>query len=207
MVEELGLPRPRVDPDLVLRLQKYRDPERVSPVVREAARRMASLAEALVEPRGWMRRATVRAADADGTVWLGGEIRFRSLALARSLRSAAEVALIILTIGPALELRADELVRQEQLAEALLLDTAGRVAVEAVIKEVRQRLRDDAWDRGYRLTARMAPGFVDWALDEQRVLFAAFGDAALAVQLTKNCIMLPRKSVSGIYGLTPRALT
>jgi len=207
MVEELGLPRPPIDPDLILRLQKYRNPERVSPVVREAARRMASLAEALVEPRGWMRRAPVRAADTDGTVWLGGEIRFRSLALARSLRSAAEVALIILTIGPALELRTDELVQQEQLAEALLLDTAGRVAVEAVIKEVRQRLRDDAWDRGYRLTARMAPGFVDWALDEQRVLFAAFGDAALAVQLTENCIMLPRKSVSGVYGLTPRALT
>src|SRR6516165_5774991 len=51
-VEELGLPRPRVDADLVLRLQKYRNPDRVSPVVREAARRMASLAEVLVEPRG-----------------------------------------------------------------------------------------------------------------------------------------------------------
>lgn len=205
MVEELGLPRPRVDPELILRLQKYRNPDRVPPVVREAARRMASLAEALVEPHGWMRRMAVRAADDDGAVWLGGEIRFRSLALARSLRSAAEAALIILTIGPALELRADELVRDEQLAEALLLDTAGRVALETAIKEVRQRLRDDAWGRGYRLTPRMAPGFVDWPLDQQRVLFAAFGDTALAVQLTESCIMLPRKSISGVYGLTPRS--
>jgi len=185
-VEELGLPRPRVDADLVLRLQKYRNPDRVSPVVREAARRMASLAEVLVEPRGW--------------------IRFRSLALARSLRGAAEAALVILTIGPALELRADDLVRQEQFAEALLLDTAARVAVDALVKDVRRRLRDDAWGRGYRLTPRMAPGFVDWTLDEQRTLFAAFGATPLTVQLTENCIMLPRKSVSGVYGLTPWAL-
>src|SRR5262245_54680266 len=111
MVEELGLPRPRVDSELVLRLQKYRKPDRVPPVVREAARRMASLAEALVEPHGWMRRVVVRAVDDDGAVWLGDEIRFRSRALARSLRGAAEAALLILTIGPALELRADELVR------------------------------------------------------------------------------------------------
>src|SRR5262249_37673584 len=157
---------------------------RVPPIVREAAQRMASLAEALVEPHGWIRRVAVHAADDDGAVWLGGEIKFRSLTLARSLRSAAEAALIILTIGSGLELRADELVRDEQLAEALLLDTAGRVALETVIKEVRQRLRDDAWGRGYRLTARMAPGFADWPLDQQRTLFAAFGDCALAVQLT-----------------------
>jgi len=167
---------------------------------------MASLAEALVEPRGWMRRARVRAVGADGAVWLGGEIRFQSLALARSLQSAAEAALVILTIGPALELRTDDLVREEQFAEALLLDTAGRVAVDALVKDVRRRLRDDAWGRGYRLTARMAPGFVDWALDQQRALFAAFGAAPLTVQLTENCIMLPRKSVSGVYGLKPWAL-
>src|SRR6516162_6888628 len=103
MVEELDLPRPRLDADLVLRLQKYRNPDRVSPVVREAARRMASLAEAL----------------------------------ARSLQRAAEAALVILTIGPALELRTDDLVREEQFAEALLLDTAGRVAVDALVKDVR----------------------------------------------------------------------
>ena len=205
-VEELGLPRPRVDADLVLRLQKYRNPDRVSPVVREAARRMASLAQVLVEPRGWMRRTPVRTVGADGAVWLGGEIRFRSLALARSLRGAAEAALVILTIGPALELRADDLVRQEQFAEALLLDTAARVAVDALVKDVRRRLRDDAWGRGYRLTPRMAPGFVDWTLDEQRTLFAAFGATPLTVQLTENCIMLPRKSVSGVYWLTPWAL-
>jgi Vitamin B12 dependent methionine synthase, activation domain len=203
MAEELGLPRPRIDPDLILRLQKYRNLDRVPPVVKEAARRMASLAEAVVEPRGWMRREPVSAVEADGSVWLAGGIRFQSRALARLLQNAVEAVLIVLTIGPALEQHADELAHEEQLAEALLLDTAGRVAVDALIKEVRRRLRDDGWKRGFRLTARMAPGFVDWALDQQRVLFAAFGTSALTVELTENCIMLPRKSVSGIYGLAP----
>jgi hypothetical protein len=204
MSEELDLPLPRIDPDLILRLQKYRDLDRVPPVVKEAARRMASLAEAVVEPRGWMRREPVTSVEADGRVWLAGGIGFQSRALARLLQNAAEAVLIVLTIGPALERHTDELAHEEQLAEALLLDTAGRVAVDGLIKEVRRRLRDDGWNRGFRLTPRMAPGFVDWTLDQQRVLFAAFGASALTVELTESCIMLPRKSVSGVYGLTPR---
>ncbi len=205
MVEHLDLKRPPVDPDRILRLQKYRKPERVSPVVKETARAMASLAESLVEPHGWLRRVPIRAVGPDGPVQAAGGIEFHSRKLARVLRAATEAVLIVLTIGPALERRADELVSDEQLVEGLLLDTAGWVAIDALIKDVRQRLGSEARARGLRLTARMAPGFADWALDQQRILFSALAESNLSVHLTEACIMLPRKSVSGVYGLIPLA--
>ncbi len=205
MVERLDLSRPRVDPDLILRLQKYRKPDRVSPAVKERARMMASLAESLVEPRGWMRREPVRAAGSDGRVLVAEDIAFQSHELARRLRDASEAVLVVLTIGLNLEWRADELVKDEQFVEGLLLDTAGWVAIDALIKDVRKRLGADARTRGFRLTGRMAPGFADWALEQQRILFAAFGEGDLSVQLTEACVMLPRKSVSGVYGLIPIA--
>jgi hypothetical protein len=204
-VEELDLRRPGVDPDRILRLQKYRDLERVSPVIRDIARKMASLAEVLVEPGGWLRREPVRAVDHDGAVTLAGGIEFQSRALARLLGDAAAAVLVILTIGPALELRAQELIADGEFTEGLLLDTAGWVAVDAVIKELRQRLGADARLRGFRLTGRMAPGFSDWGLEQQRILFDAFSGGALSVELTEACVMLPRKSISGIYGLIPMA--
>ncbi|MDR7520026.1 MAG: hypothetical protein QN131_02580 [Armatimonadota bacterium] len=201
MIEELHLPRPCVDPDLILRLQKYRAPDRVSPAVRETARKMASLAEALVEPRGWMRREAVAAVEADGRVRLAGGIEFCSRALARTLRDAAEAVLVILTIGPALERHAQDLVETEQLAEGLLLDTAGWAALDALVKDLRTRLRAEV--SPLRLTGRMAPGFADWPLEQQRILFSAFSGGRLSVELTGSCVMLPRKSISGIYGLVP----
>lgn len=203
MVEPLHLRRPPVDPDRILRLQKYRNPERVSPVVRETARKMAALAESLVEPRGWMRRAPVSAVGPDGSVRMADGLEFQSRSLVRLLRDAGEVVLFILTIGEALEQRADMLVREEHLVEGLLLDTAGWVAIDGLINDARQQLGADARRRELRLTARMAPGFGDWALDQQRILFAAIGDGDLSVRLTESCVMLPRKSVSGVYGLIP----
>jgi hypothetical protein len=205
MVEPLPLRRPTVDPDRILRLQKYRNPERVSPVVRETARKMAALAELLVEPRGWMRRMPLRAVGPDAIVRMAEGIEFQSRSLVRLLRGAAEVVLLVLTIGPALEQHADAMVRQEHLVEGLLLDTAGWVAIDGLIHDTRQHLGADARRRGFRLTGRMAPGFGDWALDQQRTLFAALEDGRLSVRLTEACVMLPRKSVSGVYGLIPLA--
>ena len=50
-------------------------------------------------------------------------------------------------------------------------------------------------------TARMSPGsLADWPLPQQRPLFALLGNpqAAIGVQLTDSCLMVPNKSVSGI---------
>lgn len=203
MVENLDLQRPRVDPDLILRLQKYRDLDRVAPVVTETARRMASLAEALVVPRGWMRRDPVSRAEPDGCVRLADGTEFTSRALARLLHDATEAVLVILTIGPALEGRVQALIAEEQFADGLLLDTAGWVALEALTGQLRDRLRAEAAARGLRLTGRTAPGFADWPLDQQRVLFSTFAGGDLSVHLTESCVMLPRKSITGIYGLIP----
>ena len=207
MVEPLDLSRPHVDPSLVLRMQKYRKLDRVSPVVKELAREAAILAEALAEPRGWMRREPMGNVGLDGNVRIGGGIEFHSLALARLLRKATEAVLVVLTIGPDLEQRVQRLVDEGQLVEGLLLDTAGWVAIDAMMKNLRQWLERDARSRALRLSGRMAPGFKDFALDQQRILFGALAEGRLTVHLTEACVMLPLKSVSGVYGLIPGATT
>lgn len=194
---------PKVAPDLILRLQKYKKLEAVPAPVREAAQAMAALAETLVEPQGILQRVPVRRVEPEGAVLVSDGVRFQSRALARLLRGAAEIFLILLTLGSKLENRAQALMGEEQFLEALLLDTAGWVAMDALAKMVRGSLSAEARHRGRRLTHRIAPGYADWGLEEQRALFSAFGEDTLPVQLTEACVMLPRKSISGIYGLIP----
>jgi len=203
MVTPIEFDPVRVDPDLILRLQKYRRLEAVAPVVRDIARKMASLAETLLTPCGWMHTTVVEAVGPDGRVQVAGGVEFQSRSLARLMQGATEVVLVVLTIGPALERRAQELINDELLVEGLLLDTAGWAAIDAMTKDLRQRMRVDAKGRGFKVTARMAPGFDDWGLEQQRPLFAAFDGADLSVSLTEACVMLPRKSISGAYGLVP----
>lgn len=204
MVERFDFGPVHIEPDLILRLQKYRRLEAVPPTVREVARRMAAMAETLVEPQGWTWRGTVSGVTPEGAVALGDRMQFQSRVLARALAHAAEAAIVVLTIGPHLERRAHELVGEENFVEGLLLDTAGWAAVDALVKQSRARLAEDAKARGFRLTGRLAPGFADWGLEQQQVLFSAFNGAAIAVNLTDAQVMLPRKSVSGLYGFVPR---
>lgn len=205
MVEALAFPDVHVDPDLILRLQKYKDLETVPQAVKTVARRMAELADTLVEPQGWMWRGRVDRVNASGHMQIGGTVDFESPTLARVLRSADEAAIVLLTIGSRLERRAHELIGEEQLVEGLLLDTAGWVAIDALLKETRRRLGASAKTSGRRLTSRIAPGFAGWGLEQQRALFSAFDGAALTVHLTEACVMIPRKSVTGVYGLIPVA--
>lgn len=205
MVEPIAFGPVHVDPDLVLRLQKYRQLETVPKVVKDVARRMAAVAETLLEPRGWTWRGPVSRVDPDGRVLVGDHLHFQSRALARVLNGAQQVAIVLLTIGPKLERRTHELIGEEQLVEGLLLDTGGWVAIDALIKDTRRRLAADARTRGFRLTGRTAPGFDDWGLEQQRILFSAFDGTDLAVQLTEACVMLPRKSITGVYGQIPLA--
>lgn len=205
MVEQITLARPRVDPGLILRLQKYRRIEAVSPVVRETAARMAALAETLVEPRAWLARGRLTRVETAGGVLLADGLAFHSRALARRLAQAVEVAIVLLTVGSELERRAQEMVRDGQFVEGLLLDTAGWVVIEILIKDIRRRLAAECRAQGLRLTGRMAPGFGDWGLEQQRALFSAFDGAGVSVLLTEACVMLPLKSASGLYGLVPVA--
>jgi hypothetical protein len=202
MITAVGFGAVRVDPDLVLRLQRYRQLDRVPPRLHEVARQTAALAEALIAPQGWMWRGPVRHVDSDGSVRVG-EFAFNSRVLARTLERAVEAIILLLTVGDALERRAHDLIGEEHLVEGLLLDTAGWAALDAMLKQVRQRLAADARREGRRLTARLAPGFADWGLEQQRELFAAFDGVALPVRLTDAQVMLPRKSLTGLYGMVP----
>lgn len=205
MVDRLTFDPVHVDPDLILRLQKYRQLDTVPQAVKDVARRMAATAEGLVEPQGWVWRGPVGRLDPAGGVEIGDAVRFESPTLVRVLEGATGAAVVVLTIGPQLERRAHELIGEEQLVEGLLLDTAGWVAIDALLKETRRLLAADAKAQGRRLTGRMAPGLAGWGLEQQRALFSAFDGATLSVHLTEACVMIPRKSVSGIYGLVPVA--
>ena len=194
---------PAVPADLILRLQKHRQPARARPQVREAAEAMAAEAGRLTAPEAIVWRGPVTGAAPDGEVVLDGVHRFRSRALARLLAPADAAYVVALTLGDALERRVAVLFEERWLLEGLFLDTAGWVAIEILMREVRRRLSAQEQPAGRMVTHRLAPGFRDWLVDEQSALLRVFGDAPVPVRVTESAWMLPRKSVSALFGVCP----
>jgi len=197
------LARPAVPVDLILRLQKHRRPAEVHGPVRDAAEAMAAEAGRLIAPEAAVWRGPVTATAPDGDVVLDAVHRFRSRALARLLARAEAAYVVALTLGDALERRVDALFEERCLLEGLFLDTAGWAAIELLMRELRRRLLAEERPAGRVVTHRVAPGYQDWLVDEQAALLRVFGDTPIPVRVTEFSWMLPRKSVSAVFGVCP----
>jgi len=196
----------RVEP--MLRIQGYRDLSRVRPKVRQVATEMASMASEVFEPVVRYRCCRIER-QKDQLLQLAPGVQLHADAFKKFLPQCKEVIVFVLTIGERFDERMDELQSGDQLLEALFLDTAGWLGVEAVSKQFAATLRSQALAAGVKLTRRLSPGYsfkidnqmCEWSLYEQEQLFSLFGDEQLPVRMLESCAMLPRMSRSGLYGL------
>jgi hypothetical protein len=182
-----------IDPWTILRLSRYKRRDAVAPAIWETARRMAARAEALAVPRALL--AGVRADAA--------ERRFSGRAVASLLAGCPLVVAFVLTLGPRLEDEVAALAERRELLESFLLDTAGWGAIEAAVRALRLDLRARLGPAGWRVTHRLAPGYADWPIEEQAALLDLFADASPPARLSAHGVLVPFKSITGLFGLTP----
>ncbi|TRZ93521.1 MAG: hypothetical protein D4R82_04940 [Dehalococcoidia bacterium] len=137
------------------------------------------------------------------SVFIEGSIVFRSEAIARLLEQCGRITVFVVTIGNHLEETALRLAEDGLVLQSAALDAVGSSAVEKVAEFVQNRIEEIAHEQGLGTSRRFSPGYCDWALRQQKVVFRALNGDSLGVRLTKECLMLPRKSISGIIGIGP----
>jgi len=121
--------------------------------------------------------------------------------VAELLAGAEELALIIATIGGALERRVSEIFPDSPLY-ALALDGVGTAAVEALATAACREIEGIAAAAGLQTTTPISPGLVGWPAEEgQTQIFALVDGAGIGVVLSDAGMMIPRKSTSLVVGL------
>ena len=192
----------------ILRIQGYRDMERVRRPIRRAADRAAAIARDIAEGEVGFRRVGIAACEASSLELEGGE-RFECGAFERFLSECESVIVFAMTAGEAIDRRIDELMAADEPVVALLLDTGGWLAIESITRQFSERLKADCEPADLRLTRRMGPGYTyrigkelaPWGLEEQEGLFRVLGADASPVAVLPSGAMLPKMSRSGLYGL------
>ena len=123
-------------------------------------------------------------------------ICLKSRVLRKNLEKVGRVFPYVVTIGPGLEEKADA---SQDLLEKYYLDTIGNIALVKARKYLEDKLRARFAIEGLSF---MSPGSLrDWPIEEQVPLFSLLEgvENSVGVKLNKNLLMIPRKSVSGIY--------
>lgn len=135
--------------------------------------------------------------DAQG-VTLGCGVRFNSRALARHLQGCKEVLLLGATLGSRMDIAIRRLVLGS-VAEGAAAQAVAASLIESYCDDVQAGL--DTGDLVQR--PRFSPGYGDWPLEEQRLLFGVLDCAKrIGLTLTDGLMMAPSKSVTAVIGLS-----
>ena len=160
----------------------------------KALQDLVAIAQVLVEPKVLYKICYIEEKLVEGVIIEG--LHLRSRVLRKNLDKIERVFPFVITIGSKYSERLEAC---GDLLEKFYLDTIGNVALNQVRLELKNHLKAEF---AVEKTAFMAPGSLpDWPIDEQKPLFKLLGDveSAVGVKLTESLLMLPAKSVSGIY--------
>jgi len=180
----------RLDADqavMALHWNRKRDPE-------SELQRLLDQAKTLIQPKAAYRVSSVASVSGD-EVAVGG-VTFSSRVLRINLAKVESAFPYIITIGKCLETEAQS---SGDLLKQYYLETLGDLALHLAEEYLANTIKKE-----YRLRHlfSMNPGSLkNWPLTQQKMLFALFGntEGLLGVRLTDQMLMIPRKSISGMY--------
>jgi len=136
-------------------------------------------------------------------VVIEGSIVFQSEVIARLLEQCEKAAVFLVTIGSHLEEMVRRLAEDGLMLQATVLDAIGSVAAEKLADFVQGRVGEVARAQGLYTSWRFSPGYCDWDVVQQKIVFRAVNGDSAGVRLTEGCQMLPRKSISSVIGISP----
>ena len=137
---------------------------------------------------------------------IGDAITLESKVIVRLLERCEKVAIFAMTIGNHLEEMVAYLAENGLILQATVLDAIGSVAVEKLADFVQDRISEVSEAQGLTISRRFSPGYCDWDVSQQELVFRAMNGNSSGIHLTDGCLMLPRKSISGIIGMGPSSV-
>lgn len=130
-----------------------------------------------------------------------GSLVFTSRTVSHVLIGCKQIVVFLVTIGGGLDDEMSRLMEKGNILEATILDAIGTEAVVQTSYRLQEVVKEMARASGYQATVRYSPGYCDWDVSQQQVLFQAIDSVALGVSLTESSLMIPIKSISGILGI------
>jgi hypothetical protein len=193
---------PNVKDQELARLLGSRKGRKLSPSLKKKIKKLKDKTNRIIKPRIHFKKHKIQEISRGG-VQLATDTSLKSPKLSRTMRGSQEIVCFVGTIGRGIEKEIKKLVNKKRLAEAYVLDAMGSVLVEDLVDQFQSHLDQHYQTHNKTVGLRFSPGYCDWPVTEQKKLFDLLEPQKAGVELTDSCLMQPRKSISGVFGLYP----
>ncbi|MEG0830380.1 MAG: methionine synthase [Anaerovoracaceae bacterium] len=122
----------------------------------------------------------------------------------RHLVHCEKMIIMAITLG----IGVDNLLRKTQvndMGKTIILDWGASILIEEIADEFQKKIKEDV---GQFMTGRYSPGYGDLPIEIQNKFIQAIdGPRKIGLNVTSSHIMIPRKSVTAILGISDRPVT
>ena len=190
-----------IDPQVILLVHGYGADKKPRPSIVDMVSRIAEEAGALIRPRAIYREFTVARLDTESVTLENGI----QLSIGRKISSlwqgSRALGMSLCTLGPQLEDRVSALLEEGEQMQALNLDIAGTIALGIVGYQVQNMACGRLSAEGVEAGPWLNPGYINWPLTDQRLIFSMLPAESIGVELNDSCMMIPKKSVTVCAGI------
>lgn len=190
-----------VDPALIMSVHGYTENRRPSESIRESIITAAQQAQLMIEPRALYQEFAIERI-CDDTLVLGNSIVLNTGKTINHLwEGSNRLGIALYTIGEKLEERVSALMSMGEQTDALNLDIAGTVALGVIGFQLQYYACEQSGKLGIKTGPWLNPGYLDWPLADQRLIFSMIPASSVGVELNDHFMMIPRKSVTVSTGI------
>jgi len=183
--------------ELLLGYPANQTPEHFSELISEALRDSKSK----IEIKAGYRITDVQNSKEDfNGLTIGGKYFSLQKIVTGILKKSENVAVFSLTIGAAMETKSKELLKSGDLVHGYIYDAVASITVEACADTLHEHIKEKMLLKNHKVTNRYSPGYCNWKVDEQHLLFSLLPKNFCGISLTESALMIPIKSISGIIG-------
>jgi hypothetical protein len=193
---------PTIDKNELARLLGSDEFDTISRSTLSKIQRLETVFEEFVDPSLYHQNTGIDSVE-KGTVHLEEGPEFKSPKLSKMLESCDDIICYVITLGDGIDREIKRLMDENHMAEAYILDAVASAAADNMVTTFHQRMEDEYKSRGKQVTLCFSPGYCDWPITEQKKLFNLLDPLDVDVELSDSCLMTPRKSISGVFGIQP----
>ena len=166
-------------------------------------REKTSLCVHSIAPKAIYDRFEIDRVDGDLVYFKSGNI-FYGPNISKILTGSKIAILYILTLGN----RVDEIINEESQSgdtlATIIMDTITTSLLETLGDFVGAKIKIEGKEhQNWGATCAYSPGQYEWTIEEQKKIFEMLDGRRIGVELNESYLMVPFKSVSGVYGFGP----
>lgn len=133
-------------------------------------------------------------------VLIDNQYKLTSKDLSNFLKDCNKAVIIAVTLSTEFERQLKKYQLTDSL-KALVYDACGSAYVEEICDQFSLQFEQET---SFHTTSRYSPGYGDLELENQEVFYQLLELQKMGVELTENYLMIPRKTVTAIIGLSTK---